>query len=306
MPNVAILLCTFNGARFLPAQLASFADQSWQDWQLFASDDGSKDDTVSVLTQYQQTFGPARMQIRNGPRQGFVINFLSLVCDPSIAADYFAYSDQDDVWEPEKLARAVEVLTQIPPQIPAVFGSRTRLIDYDGRVFGLSPLFRHKPDFRNALVQSIAGGNTMVFNAAAREHLIVGGAQLDLPGHDWWTYLVTTAVGGHVHYEPTPLVRYRVHPNNVMGSNAGVSNHARRLQMVARGRFREWIEHNIAALKPLRSRMTAENRATFDLFCESRDRPFIGRQIGLLKTGIYRQTMLGNLGLIAASLLKLL
>jgi len=306
MPSVAILLCTFNGGRFLPAQLASFADQTWHDWRLFASDDGSKDDTLSTLSGYQQTFGPERMQVRNGPRQGFVVNFLSLVCDPSISADYFAYSDQDDVWEPEKLARAIEVLQQIPSHIPAMFGSRTRLIDYDGRVFGLSPLFPHKPGFRNALVQSIAGGNTMVFNAAAREHLIAGGARLDLPGHDWWTYLVTTAVGGHVHYEPTPLVRYRVHPGNVMGSNAGFLNHAHRLQMVARGRFREWIDHNIAALKPLRSRMTPENRAAFDLFCDARNRPFIGRQIGLLQTGIYRQTALGNLGLIAASLLKLL
>jgi glycosyltransferase involved in cell wall biosynthesis len=304
MSNVAILLCTYNGARFLPAQLSSFGDQTWRDWRLFASDDGSKDETQAILSQYEKRLGSARVQIRSGPRQGFVINFLSLVCDPTIEADYFAYSDQDDIWEPEKLARAVDVLQQIPAHIPAVFGSRTRLIDDDGRDVGVSPLFPYKPEFRNALVQSIAGGNTMVLNAAAREHLIAGGARLDLPGHDWWTYLVTTAVGGQVHYEPTPLVKYRVHPGNIMGSNAGVANHAHRLHMVARGRFREWIDHNIAALKPLRGRMTPENREVFDLFCEARDRPFFGRQIGLLKSGIYRQTTLGNFGLVAASLLK--
>jgi glycosyltransferase involved in cell wall biosynthesis len=304
MPNVAILLCTYNGARFLPVQLSSFDDQTWRDWRLIASDDGSKDETGPILSQYQKTLGPDRVQIRSGPQQGFVINFLNLVCDPSIEADYFAYSDQDDIWEPEKLASAIEVLQQTPAHIPAVFGSRTRLIDDDGKVFGLSPLFRHKPGFRNALVQSIAGGNTMVLNAAAREQLMAGGARLNLPGHDWWTYLVTAAVGGRIHYEPRPLVKYRVHPGNVMGSNAGLANHAHRLQLVARGRFREWIDQNIAALKPLRSRMTPENQALFDLFCESRDRSFLGRQIGLLKTGIHRQTLLGNLGLVGASLLK--
>lgn len=304
MPDVAILLCTFNGARFLPAQLASFDAQTWRDWRVFASDDGSNDDTSAILTQYQKVLGSNRMQIRGGPRRGFVINFLSLIYDPSIDADYYAYSDQDDIWEPEKLSHAIDVLQKIPRHVPAVFGSRTRLIRDDGQEFGLSPLFPYKPEFRNALVQSIAGGNTMVINAAAREHLVAGGAQLNLPGHDWWTYLVTTAVGGQVHYDPTPLVKYRVHPANIMGSNAGALNHARRLSMVARGRFRQWIDLNIAALRPLRDRMTPENQSLFDLFCEARDRPFIGRQIGLLEAGIFRQTRLGNLGLVIASVLK--
>jgi glycosyltransferase involved in cell wall biosynthesis len=304
MPNIAILLCTFNGARFLPAQLASYADQTWPDWRLFASDDGSSDETAAILSQYRAKLDAGRMDIRRGPRHGFVGNFLSLICDPAIQADYYAYSDQDDIWEPEKLARAMKVLQETPAHVPAVYGSRTRLIDDNGHEFGLSPLFQHKPQFGNALVQNIAGGNTMVLNAAAREHLMAGGSALNLPGHDWWTYLVTTAVGGQVHYDPTPLVKYRVHPGNIMGSNAGLTNHARRLHMVARGRFRQWIDLNVAALKPLRGRMTPENQALFDLFCEARDRSFFGRQIGFLKTGIYRQTPLGNVGLIVASLLK--
>ncbi len=239
MSNVAILLCTFKGARFLPAQLSSYEAQTWRDWRVFASDDGSNDETVAILSQYQKTFGPSRMQICSGPRQGFVANFLSLVCDPSITADYFAYSDQDDIWEPGKLTRAIGWLQQIPAHVPAVFGSRTRLIDLNGRAFGLSPLFRHKPDFRNALVQSIAGGNTMVFNAAARDHLMAAGVAAGLPGHDWWTYLVTTAVGGRVHYDPVPLVKYRVHRQNLLGSNAGMIHHTARLRMVIGGRFPE-------------------------------------------------------------------
>jgi len=304
MSGIAILLCTFNGSRFLPDQLASFADQTWRNWSVFASDDGSTDETIAILSQYQETLGSSRVQIRTGPRQGFVSNFLSLICDPSITADYCAYSDQDDIWESEKLTRAVSWLQQIPAHVPAVFGSRTRLIDPNGREFGLSPLFRRKPDFRNALVQSIAGGNTMVINKAAREHLMAGGAELRLPGHDWWTYLVTTAVGGQVHYDPTPLVKYRMHLGNIMGSNAGLRNRARRLHMLSRDRFREWIDLNVAALKPLRNRMTPQNVALFDLFCDARDRSFIGRQIGLLRTGIYRQTLLGDLGLVVASCLK--
>jgi hypothetical protein len=150
------------------------------------------------------------------------------------------------------------------------------------------------------LVQSIAGGNTMVFNAAARQLLMACGPSVHVPSHDWWTYLLTTAAGGEVYYDPVPLVRYRVHPENVVGSNIGWLNRARRVQMLARGRFEHWTDLNIAALKPFRPRMTTENRAIFELFSESRKRGFVGRQIGFLKAGVYRQTMLGNLGLIVA------
>ena len=168
MPSVAILLCTFNGAGFLPAQLSSYTDQLLADWRIYASDDGSSDETCAILSEFQRRLGPSRMEMRDGPRGGYVANFLSLACDPSIGADYYAFSDQDDIWESEKLSRAVNWLQSASSQVPAVYCSRTRLIDENGREYGFSPLFRRKPDFKNALVQSIAGGNTMVFNRAAK------------------------------------------------------------------------------------------------------------------------------------------
>jgi len=300
MPSVAILLCTYNGARFLPAQLASFDNQRFPDWRLFVSDDGSTDETTTILSSHQAVLGPARMQIRNGPRQGFVANFLGLGCDPSISADYYAYADQDDIWEPEKLVRAIDWLKERPDGIPALYCSRTKLIDEDGRSCGYSPLFQRKPAFRNALVQSIAGGNTMVFNNAARNLLMFCGSGVRVPSHDWWTYLLTAAAGGAVYYDPVACVRYRVHAENVVGSNVGWLNRIRRLFMLAQGRFRHWTDLNIAALEPFRPKMTPENLALFDLFCRSREQSVINRQIGFLKAGVYRQTAMGNLGLLVA------
>jgi glycosyltransferase involved in cell wall biosynthesis len=300
MSSVAILLCTHNGARFLPAQLSSIAKQKFTNWRLHVSDDGSTDSTLAILAQHQDRLGTAPVAIRNGPLQGFVRNFLSLACDPTIPGDYFAYADQDDIWEPEKLARGVAWLDNRPPGVPAMFCSRTRLIDEDDHECGWSPLFQRPPSFRNALVQSIAGGNTIVFNQATRSLLTACYGFAPLPSHDWWTYLLTTAAGGDVHYDPEPLVRYRVHQKNVVGSNVGLSKRAHRLLMLTRGRFEHWTDLNIAALEPFRKRMTEENRALFDLFCESRKRGFIGRQIGFLKTGVHRQTLLDNLGLIVA------
>jgi glycosyltransferase involved in cell wall biosynthesis len=300
MSSVAILLCTFNGARFLPAQLASFAAQSFSDWRLYVSDDGSADDTPAIVAQHKDRLGTAPVDVRDGPRQGFVRNFLSLACDETISADYFAYADQDDVWEPGKLARAVAWLDTRPPHVPAMYCSRTTLIDEDGRKRGHSRAYRRTPSFRNALVQSLASGNTIVFNGAARRLLMLAGSTAKVPSHDWWTYLLTTAAGGEVHYDQVPQVQYRRHAQNVIGTNTGLRNRMHRLYMLSRGRFQRWSDMHVAALEPFRPHMTAENRALFDLFRQSRQRGFFGRQVGFFKSGVYRQTFLDDLGLVVA------
>jgi glycosyltransferase involved in cell wall biosynthesis len=300
MASVAILLCTFNGARFLPAQLSSFARQRFSHWRLFVSDDGSTDETLSVISKYQREENAVSVALRDGPRRGLVRNFLGLACDLSISADYFAFSDQDDIWEPDKLSRAIEWLSSIPAQKPALYCSRVRLIDEYDRDCGFSPLFSLKPSFRNALVQSIAGGNTMVFNNAARLLLANCGSDVNVPLHDWWTYLLVTGAGGEVRYDPLPSIRYRTHSQNVVGANVGWRNRIHRLQMLKAGDFEHWSALNIAALERFRSHMTPENRSLFDLFCESRKRGFFGRQLGFLQAGVYRQTLLGNIGLAVA------
>ncbi len=304
MPRIAILLCTYNGARFLPAQLASLAAQTFTDWQLFVSDDGSSDDTLAIVSAHKDRLGAAPVQIRKGPCQGFVKNFLSLACDPVLAFDYYAYCDQDDVWQPDKLERAVERLSNVRPDVPAMYCSRTMLIDEQGRTLGYSRAYRRKPGFHNALVQSLASGNTIVLNEAARRLLMVCGSDAKIPSHDWWTYLLVSSAGGEVYYDQAPQVQYRMHGQNVIGTNTGLRNRIRRLYMLSRGRFTRWTEMHVAALEPFRPHMTPENRALFDLFRASRKRGFFGRQVGFLNSGVYRQTFLDNLGLIVAVLVR--
>ena len=125
-PLVAILLCTFNGGRFLSEQLDSLEAQSHQNWLLIASDDGSTDQTLKILRQYQKKWPQGKLIIRSGPQKGVCQNFLSLACDPELQADYSAFCDQDDVWLPEKLS--IALLTIIANQniyVPFVYCGRT-------------------------------------------------------------------------------------------------------------------------------------------------------------------------------------
>lgn len=304
-PKVAILLCTYYGQHYLAEQLDSFAAQSHANWTISASDDGSEDDTHTILEAYKSAWPAGRLFIYSGPAKGFAANFLSLTCKASIQADYYAYSDQDDVWEADKLERAVRWLDTVSPNIPALYCSRTRLVDADDNdEIGLSPLFSRPPSFANALMQNIGGGNTMVFNNATRALLQEAGENLPLVTHDWWTYMVVTGCGGAVFYDSKPTLRYRQHENNLVGLNITWSARFARIRMLWQGRFRRWIDGNISALRLLRNRLTPDNLETLERFAKARDMSLIPRLIQLKRCGIYRQTLFGNLGLIVAAIFR--
>ena len=301
--SVAILMCTKDGAAFLGEQLASIARQTHDNWSLVVSDDGSRDATLSILSRFAKN-RPQTIAVRNGPQLGACANFLSLATDPSIAADYFAFSDQDDIWYEDKLKRALTWLGTIPANVPAVYCGRTELVSNDGRSYGLSPLFSQPIAFRNAIVQSLGGGNTMVFNAAAKRLLETTG-RLDVVLHDWWLYQLVSAVGGAIYYDPRPMLKYRQHADNLIGSNLGWGARLVRLRMIFQGRFRDWNAKNIAALERVPAHLiTPQNRATLARFAAARTAPLFKRLYYLKQSGVYRQTLLGNLGLILATILK--
>ncbi|MBY0509101.1 MAG: glycosyltransferase family 2 protein [Rhodospirillaceae bacterium] len=303
-PHVAVLLCTYNGGRFLAGQMDSFAAQSHGAWKVWASDDGSSDDTRALLARYAETWGN-RLAVHDGPRRGFVANFMSLACNPEIAADYFAYADQDDVWEADKLARAVAWLETQPRSAPALYMSRTRLIGEDDADLGLSPLFTAKaPTFANAMVQNIGGGNTMVFNGAARALLMAHSRNIEIISHDWWTYMLVTGAGGTAFYDPYPGVRYRQHRRQLVGTNAGWPARLWRALLVFGGRFKRWSGVNVAGLAGFRPYLTPDNRRIFDEFCAARTGWLPKRLLSLKRSGVHRQDFVDNIGLYVAALFK--
>ena len=294
--SVAILMGCRDGARFLPEQLASIAAQSHGDWRLIASDDGSSDATREVLAAFCETWGAGRVEIREGPRAGFASNYLGLASDPAIHADWYAFADQDDVWHPDRLARGIAALAGLPPERPALYGTRTVLIDEAGQETGRSLLFRAAPGFANALVQSIAGGNTMLFNGATKA-LLEATRPAAVIAHDWWIYLLVSGAGGTVIYDPEPTVRYRQHQANLIGGNLGLAARVRRLRMLAEGRLAEYSDVNLAALEEAWPLLTPEARTKVALMREGRGLPLRRRLACLRRIGLYRQTRGGTLTL---------
>lgn len=301
-PRVAILLATYNGERYLLEQLDSLLAQTHRNWVLYVSDDGSSDGTLSILEQYR-THMEDRLHIRQGPRQGFAANFLSMLAADDITADYFSFCDQDDLWHPDKLERAIAWLRQQNTTYPALYCSRTRLVSSTGVPRGLSPLFCKPPSFCNALVQSIAGGNTMVFNAALKELVCHAGDQ-PIVSHDWWLYILTSGASGVIHYDTTPSIDYRQHSTNLVGSNNSLRSRIKRLKNVMSGNFLKWNEINLNAIETCKHLLSDENRRTLESFVRARHANMPSRVIGILNSGVHRQGRLENLALIAATLLR--
>ena len=303
-PEVAILLCTFEGQRFLHEQLASFEAQSLKAWALLVSDDGSSDRTLDILQEQQKQWGRGKLTLQSGPRQGFAANFLSLTCQADIKADFYAYADQDDIWEADKLERAVQWLKSVPEDIPALYCSRTRLVDEENRTLGYSPLFKRPPCFANALMQNIGGGNTMVFNHATRKLLCQAGKDIKVVSHDWWAYILVTGCGGKVFYDEYPSVRYRQHKENLLGSNKSTKAQLIRIKKLLSGGYKEWNQINIDALKKSNIELSEENLKILNCFKRGRVNNLYKRIVYIKKSKIHRQNVIGNLGIIMGILIN--
>ena len=165
----AILLATYQGERYLAAQLESLAGQRHGAWQLLWRDDGSTDRTVALLNDFAAARPPGAVRHVETPaeRLGAMGSFMALLAAAPDDAPA-AFCDQDDVWLPDKLERALAALAAVPPGRPALYCARQRIVAEDLLELGLSPALRRPPGFRNALVQNIATGCTLVLNPAAR------------------------------------------------------------------------------------------------------------------------------------------
>jgi len=303
-PLVAILLCTYNGARFLGEQLDSLEAQTHQNWVIIASDDGSTDQTLEIFQQYQAKWPSGKLTIRNGPQKGFCQNFLSLACDPKIKADYYAFCDQDDVWLPEKLNMALRnILSNQSDAMPYLYCGRTKYVNVNLKPCGMSPLFVFPPSFRNALVQSIAGGNTMVFNEAVK-NLIESIGPLDAPSHDWWIYQLISGVGGIVFYDRIPNILYRQHAFALVGGNNSFPAKMERVWMLLQGRFKKWNTRNIALLKQVNHLLEKNNQEILGMFEIMREANLKDRFRLMEVCGLYRQTRRGTFSLFLAALIK--
>jgi len=229
--RVAILLSTYNGATYLPALLDGFLAQTHRDWVLLWRDDGSRDETPSLMRNWGAAHPDRFAEVAEpSGNQGVTGSFMTLLRAGQAAGfTAAAFADQDDVWLPDKLEWGLSALAAVPQTQPALYCARQVLVDGALRRIGLSAPLAGPAAFPSSLTQNIATGNTVILNRAAMA-LVAPTAPPRECWHDWWCYLMVTAAGGRVLRDDRGVILYRQHDANVVGAptSAAVSPTTRR------------------------------------------------------------------------------
>ena len=220
IPTVVVMMATYNGDRFIEEQIRSITNQEDVKVILYVRDDGSSDHTVEILKKYVSSD-----KILFGNHDGSADNFWNLLqhVERVSQEQYYAWSDQDDIWDSNKLITAIKALEQTGENLfekPALYSSNNRKIDSYGNIIRTQASSRiHLSALPQVLVKSNVQGATMVFNRKLlafaanftpkfKEHKLY---------HDAWINKLCFALNGVVVYDKIAHISYRIHQDNVLG-----------------------------------------------------------------------------------------
>lgn len=218
-PKVNIILATYNGEKFIENQLDSIIKQTYDNMDIYIRDDGSRDSTETIIQKYaEQSNRNIYILDNEGKNLRCPKSFYEIIrkCKK---ADYYALSDQDDVWYPHKIEWAVKRLEEERQDIPLVYYSASDYSTIDGKIIRKSPRQKDTLKLNNVLFYTPGSGFTIVFNEKARQQFV-----LDVnPGkelHDRW--LIRCAVCfGKLLYDERSTASHIRHEEAVTAGDAG-------------------------------------------------------------------------------------
>ncbi|MCM3356560.1 glycosyltransferase family 2 protein [Psychrobacillus sp. MER TA 171] len=214
MKKVTILMSTYNGEKYIKEQIESILNQSYENIDLIVRDDGSSDSTIDILEEYSMQ---GKLKWYGGDTNlKPAYSFLELVRNAS-DTDFYAFADQDDVWDREKIEVAINYLEPFKQQTPILYCSTTKLVDQN--LNEIAPIAYNKSyrlSFGESLVQSVSPGCTFVFNYSLKKHISNFKGE-DIIMHDSLAYKLACGLG-QVVFDKQPHISYRQHGGNVIGN----------------------------------------------------------------------------------------
>lgn len=229
-----ILLCTYQGEAYLEAQLASIEGQTESNFRLLLSDDASTDQSFAIAEEAAARDARIAAVRRKTGSGSAARHFLEDLRDPRFfsaadAGDYYLFSDQDDCWHPDKLAREVRAMQRLEQRygrkLPLLVHCDMRVVNAAGQE--LSPSYvryqKMNPERRKLcqlLVQNNVTGGAMLMNHALVRLLVAHPVPEHAVMHDHWIALVAAAFG-RIAYLDRALYDYRQHTDNVLGARQG-------------------------------------------------------------------------------------
>ena len=298
---VQILLSTYNGTKFIKPLMESLLAQDYPHIEILVRDDGSNDGTVYLLDGY--AVNHSNIKVVSGANLGFVRSFFKLLELSSPNADYVALCDQDDVWQKDKVSRAVELLSYNSREVPVLYCSRLAVADENLKPLGHTDIPIRGLSFNNALVECPPGlGCTILLNQTARR--LLRRFPERAYSHDWWLYLVLSGLGTII-YDEEPRILYRNHASNVFGIPSGAKNTWRTKihRFLENGNTQPVMNQAVEFMRIYGSSLPEEKKKVLERFLKSR-KGFWHRLGYVLSCEVYRQSPLDNLVLKALIVLN--
>ena len=217
IPKIWVLMSTYNGMTYIEEQIESILSQKNCDVHLLVRDDGSTDATLDILKSYEKKGSLTLLSdnINLGPAKSF-LKLLEMAPDDG----YYAFSDQDDYWNSDKLERALEMLTQAEENnMPLVYYSNSDVVDQNLNSTGKKVYSgKQNPTLERVLCGYGIQGCTMVLNKALRDiFLSVDMSKERIGMHDFFLCDLCMVCGGKILYDDFATMKYRQHESNVVG-----------------------------------------------------------------------------------------
>jgi glycosyltransferase involved in cell wall biosynthesis len=212
--RLAVLMATYNGEKYLEEQIESILSQKTKfEFDLIIRDDGSKDGTREILKKYGQE---GKIIFIEGNNIGAAKGFISML-KQAVGYDYYAFSDQDDVWNENKLQNGVDAIKEVDG--PALYCSNCELVDAELNSIGRNT-HRSRPSYTLESIlclASCAQGCTSVFNKELARIIQENEVPDVFIMHDSLVTCLCGLIGGTIIYDEEPSMKYRMHGNNVFG-----------------------------------------------------------------------------------------
>ncbi|MBO4396487.1 MAG: glycosyltransferase family 2 protein [Eubacterium sp.] len=300
METIDIVLATYNGEKYLPEQLDSLLAQTYTDLRILVFDDGSTDETLSILSDYAARYENITVY-KNKRNLGYTKNFLHGV--KYTTADFVMFCDQDDIWNPDKVERTYSVMKN-----EKTVGTKPVLVFtdaeiYDGRMRKkrsfqkTTHLNSKKVDLSHILMENKCMGCTAMVNRALIEK--IERIPSDIRYHDWWMMLIAAAFGKIIYLDEMTL-RYRQHGDNEVGGAGFAAQVKNRLGSVSRQRraVRETYRQGRVFYLLYMETMPDRERKTAEAFAGMERSSWMTRRVTALRYGFLKSGIVRNIGLL--------
>lgn len=223
MNTVTILLATYNSSKFLREQLDSLFQQTFREWTLVIRDDGSSDETIAIIKEFQQKFPNILLLEDTDKNMGASKSFMRLL--EKTDSSYYFFCDHDDIWLPNKVRDSLDLMkkTELGNMMkPVIIHSDLKVVDKNLNIIsnsfwkssGIKPNYLENKNLIQ--VFNCVTGCTMLFNKTVKELAFPYPATI--PMHDWWLAIVTLRNNGIIRHIDQPTILYRQHGSNEVGA----------------------------------------------------------------------------------------